>query len=64
MDDYAYRTFHKNKRYELDIRIAYFNPANADSCTIKKFALKAVHRRLKKVLNTFEFAKWGLHFCV
>ena len=57
MDGYVYRSFHGNKCYELDIRIAFSNPAYSDPGTIKNFDLKAVHRRLKQVLDTFEFAK-------
>jgi hypothetical protein len=57
IDGYVYRGFHRNKCYELDIRIAYSNPAYADRGTMKNFDLKAVQRRLKQVLDTFKFAK-------
>ena len=55
MDSYVYRTFHQRKCYELDIRIAYWNPAYADPGTVKTFDAKAVYNRLKKVLDTFKF---------
>lgn len=57
IDGYAYRTFHKNKCYELDIRIAFSNVANSDPGTMKNFGHKAVQGQLKQVLDTFEFAK-------
>ena len=57
IDGYAYRSFHRNKCYELDIRIAFSNPANADPGTMKNFDPKAVQRQLKQVLDTFEFTK-------
>jgi hypothetical protein len=57
IDGYVYRTFHRDKCYELDVRIAYSNPGIADPGTIKYFDLKAVHRRLKRVLDTFKFVK-------
>jgi hypothetical protein len=57
MDGYVYRSFHRNKCYELDIRIASSNPAYADPGAMKNFDLRAVHRRLKQVLDTFEFTK-------
>lgn len=55
MDGYVYRTFHQRKCYELDIRIAYWNPVNADPGTVRTFDAKAVQNRLKKVLDTFKF---------
>lgn len=57
IDGYAYRTFHRNRCYELDIRIAYSNPANAEAGTMKDFDLKVVHRQLKQILDTFTFLK-------
>jgi hypothetical protein len=57
IDGYAYRSFHKNKCYELDIRIAFSNLANGDPGTMKNFGHKAVQGQLKQVLDTFEFAK-------
>lgn len=57
IDGYAYRSFHKNKCYELDIRIAFSNLANYDPGTMKNFRLKAVQGQLKKLLDTFEFTK-------
>ena len=56
IDGTSYRTFHRNKCYDLDIRIAFSNAANADPGR-KSFDAKAVQRQLKQVLNTFEFAK-------
>lgn len=55
LDGYLYRAFHKGRCYELDIRIAYWNPANADPGTVKDFDIKAVHDHLKRVLGTFKF---------
>lgn len=52
----AYRSFHRNKCYELDIRIAFSNAGNFDPGT-KSFDAKAVQRQLKQVLDTFEFNK-------
>ncbi len=57
IDGYVYRSFHRNKCYELDVRIAYFNPAYSDPAAIKDFDFKAVHHRLKQVLDTFTFVK-------
>jgi hypothetical protein len=57
IDGYVYRSFHRNKCYELDIRIAFSNPAYADPGTMKNFDFEAVHRRLQSVLHTFEFTK-------
>jgi len=55
IDGYVYRTFHQNKCYELDIRIAYSNPANAEPRMMKSFDAAAVRDRLKQVLKTFRF---------
>jgi hypothetical protein len=55
IDGYAYRTFHGNRCYELDIRIAFSNPGNADPGSVKNFARKAVYRSLKRALDTFRF---------
>lgn len=52
---YVYRAFHGNACYELGIRIAFSNPVNADPRAVKNFDLESVHRRLKKVLETFTF---------
>jgi len=57
IDSSTYRSFHRNKCYELDVRIAFSNPANADPATMKTFDLKIVHDRLKQVLDTFKFVK-------
>jgi hypothetical protein len=57
IDGFAYRNFHRNKCYELDIRIAFSNLANYDPGTMKNFRLKPVQGQLKKVLDTFEFTK-------
>src|SRR6266568_6317309 len=57
IDGYVYRSFHRNKCYELDVRIAFSNPAYADLGTMKNFDLEMVHRRLKQVLDTFKFVE-------
>jgi hypothetical protein len=57
IDGYIYRSFHRDKCYELDIRIAFSNLAYADRGTMKNFDLKAVHHRLKQVLDSFKFVK-------
>lgn len=54
---YAYRSFHRDKCYELDMRIASGNPAYADPGIMKSFDPKLVHHRLKQVLDTFTFIK-------
>ena len=56
IDGTAYRSFYRNKCYELDTRIAFSNAANANPGT-KSFDAKAVQRKLKQVLDTFEFTK-------
>ena len=56
-DGYVYRSFHRNRCYELDVRIAFSNPAYADPGTMKNFDVEVVHHRLKKVLDTFKFVK-------
>jgi hypothetical protein len=57
IDGYVYRSFHRDKCYELDVRIAFSNPANADPGTMKNFDLAVVHHRLKQVLDTFKFVQ-------
>jgi hypothetical protein len=57
IDGYVYRSFHRGKCYELDVRIAFSNPDYADPGTMKNFDFKAVHHRLKQVLDTFKFVK-------
>lgn len=57
IDGYIYRSFHGNKCYELDVRIAFSNPANFDPGTIKNFDLELVYHSLKQVLDTFKFIK-------
>lgn len=57
LDGYVYRAFHRNKCYELDIRIAYSNAAYADPGVMKQFDYETVRRSLKQVLNTFKFLK-------
>ena len=57
IDGYVYRSFHRNRCYELDVRIAFSNPAYADPGTMKNFDLEMVHHRLKRVLETFKFVK-------
>jgi hypothetical protein len=57
MDGYVYRSFHREKCYELDIRIAYSNHVYADPGTRKNFDVEVVHHPLKQVLDTFKFVK-------
>lgn len=57
IDGYVYRNFHEKKCYELDIRIAYSNTGFSDPGTVRNFDLEEVHRRLRKVLGSFEFLK-------
>jgi hypothetical protein len=57
IDGYVYRSFHRNTCYELDVRIAFSNPAYADPGTMKNFDLEMVHHRLKRVLDTFKFVE-------
>jgi len=57
IDGYVYRSFHRNRCYELDVRIAFSNPAYADPGTMKNFDLEMVHHRLKRVLDTFKFVE-------
>jgi hypothetical protein len=57
IDGYVYRSFHRAKCYELDVRIAFSNPADADPGTMKNFDVEVIHHRLKKVLDTFKFVK-------
>ena len=57
IDGYVYRSFHREKCYELDVRIAFSNPAYAHPGMMKNFDLKAVHHDLKRVLDTFKFVK-------
>lgn len=53
----AYRNFHQNRCYELDVRVAFGNITNFDPGTVKEFDYKAVDRALRSVLNTFKFLK-------
>jgi hypothetical protein len=53
----AYRSFHDDKCYELDIRIAFSNAANYEPAT-KSFDIKAVRRDLKQTLGTFQFTQY------
>ena len=57
IDGYVYRSFHRNRCYELDVRIAFSNHAYADPGTLKNFDLERVHQRLKRVLDTFKFVE-------
>lgn len=57
LDADAYRSFHQNRCYELDVRVAFSNIANFDPGTVKEFDGKAVDRALRSVLNTFKFLK-------
>ena len=53
----AYRSFHGDKCYELDIRIAFSNAADYESAK-KSFDIKAVRRDLKRTLGTFQFTQY------
>ncbi len=57
LDAYIYRSFHKNRCYELDIRMAVSNPALFDPGTIKPVDLNEVRKPLDKVLRSFRFLK-------
>lgn len=57
IDGYVYRTFHANKCYELDIRIAYSNPEQIGPGVVKNPAIEVMHRCLVKVLETFKFLR-------
>jgi hypothetical protein len=57
IDGYVYRNFHEKKCYELDTRIAYSNTGFSAPGTVRNFDLEEVHRRLRKVLGSFEFLK-------
>ena len=57
LDADAYRNFHQNRCYELDLRIAFVSMGALDPGTVKEFDGEAVHRSLKSVLNTFRFLK-------
>ena len=57
MDGEIYRSFHQNKCYELDIRIASSNIGNYDPGSVREFDHDAVYRSLKSVLSTFQFVK-------
>src|SRR5215469_11144432 len=56
IDAYVYRAFHQNKCYEVDIRIAYSNPADAGPGTMN-FDSATVRGRLKQILETFRFSE-------
>jgi|SRR5579859_3024278 len=53
----AYRSFHQNRCYELDLRVAFSNISNFDPGTVKEFDGKPVNRVLQSVLNSFKFLK-------
>jgi hypothetical protein len=57
LDADAYRNFHQNRCYELDLRIAFVSIGAFDPGTVKEFDGGAVHRSLKSVLDTFKFLK-------
>jgi hypothetical protein len=60
IDDYAYRKFHRNKCYELSIRISCSQFGNYDSGSIKLFTAKdwkTVFGRLHRTIHTFRFLK-------
>jgi hypothetical protein len=53
----AYRNFHQNRCYELDVRVAFLSMGALDPGTVKEFDYKAVDRALRSVLSTFKFSK-------
>lgn len=53
----AYRNFHQDRCYELDLRVAFVSMGALDPGTVKEFDYEAVHRSLKSVLDTFKFLK-------
>jgi hypothetical protein len=53
----AYRSFHGDKCYELDIRIAFSNAADYEPAT-KSFDINTVRRDLKRTLCTFQFTQY------
>ena len=53
----AYRSFHRNMCYELDITLAFADIGDFDPGTVREFDYKTVYRSLKSVLNTFQFLK-------
>lgn len=53
----AYRNFHQNRCYELDLRVAFVSMGALDPGTVKEFDGKEVDRALRSVLNTFKFLK-------
>jgi hypothetical protein len=53
----AYRSFHQNRCYELDLRIGFSSIGNFEPGTVKEFDHEAVRRSLKSVLDTFTFLK-------
>lgn len=55
-ENYAYRTFHDGKCYELDIRIASRTGTTLDP-PAKQFNVTPVHKSLSQVLKTFRFLK-------
>jgi hypothetical protein len=56
IDGYVYRSFHREKCYEMDVRIAFSSHAYGLE-TMKNFDVEVVHQRLKQVLDTFKFVK-------
>lgn len=57
LDADAYRSFHQNRCYELDLRVAFSTVGAFDPGTVKEFNYEAVRRSLKSVLDTFTFLK-------
>lgn len=53
----AYRNFHQNICYELDVRVAFVSMGAVDPGTLKEFDYDKVYRTLQSVLNTFKFLK-------
>jgi len=56
MTGVAYRSFHRNTCYELDIRIASTNAAGFEG-TVREFSYDPVYRSLESVLKTFQFLR-------
>lgn len=53
----AYRSFHRDRCYELGLRVAMVSMGNFDPGTVKEFDHEAVNRSLKSALNTFTLVK-------
>jgi|SRR5215467_7442441 len=53
----AYRSFHQNRCYELDVRVAFVSMGAFDPGTVKEFDGEKVDRSLKLALDSFKFLK-------